>query len=454
MAVRRRRRLNYRPKPLISLVSDGGRGRGEPCVDATPNYDGHCDRLLTDISAPQESYRISAITRFALLHIACFAAIWTGVHAADLIIAAVLYAVRMFGITAGYHRYFSHKSFKTSRPFAFVLAVLAQTSAQTGIIWWAAKHRDHHRYSDTEADVHSPVIRRFWYAHIGWIFTKEHAETDYDAAPDLAKYPELVWLDRHPYLPAAVLGFLVFLLAGWSGLIVGFLWSTVALWHSTFAINSVAHVVGRRRYLTGDQSRNSWWLALLTFGEGWHNNHHHYQSSARQGFRWYEIDLTYYALRALASVGLVWDLRQPPQSVVRNERRLNRVTIEKAARQLAESYRIETIAADLGYAVRSRIESLHATPHDAQAQFDALVLRLREKADGRIESLRTELNGFVSEFRLNALPSRHDITARAAEMFVPAPSLETIADRARQILEETVASKLIESVPAGFGRPA
>jgi len=268
---------------------------------------------------------------FVLAHLACLAAVWTGVHATDLLIAVGLYGLRMFGITAGYHRYFAHRSFKTSRALAFVLAFLAQSSAQRGILWWAGNHRQHHRFSDTDGDVHSPVRHGFWHAHFGWFFTDEHRATDLSAVPDLAQYPELVWLDRHPYLPAVLTGLLVWLVAGWSGLVVGFLWSTVVLWHATFSINSLAHLFGRRRYVTGDQSRNNLWLALITFGEGWHNNHHHYQSAARQGFRWYEIDISYYVLKALAAVGLVWQLHSPPAPVVRGERRLRRAVVEKAA---------------------------------------------------------------------------------------------------------------------------
>jgi len=166
---------------------------------------------------------------FVLVHIVCLAAIWTGVTTGAVITCIALYLVRMFGVTAGYHRYFSHRSFKTSRVFQFVLGFLAQSSAQRGILWWAAKHRHHHRHSDTELDVHSPRMRGFVYSHVGWIFTPQHGETDVDAIPDLTKYPELVWLDRHPYLPATILGVACFLLGGWPGLVVGFFWSTVLL---------------------------------------------------------------------------------------------------------------------------------------------------------------------------------------------------------------------------------
>lgn len=268
-----------------------------------------------------ERYLFATSIPFVLAHLACFAAIWTGVSVADLMLCAGLYAARMFGVTGGYHRYFSHKTYKTSRVFAFVLAFLAQSSAQRGALWWAGTHRHHHRYSDGAEDVHSPVRRSFFYSHVGWIFSEKFDKTDLSLVPDLAKYPELVWLDRNPYVPPFLTGLVVWLLAGWSGLVVGFLWSTVLCWHATFAINSLAHVHGSQRYVTGDQSRNNWWLALLTFGEGWHNNHHFFPGTARQGFRWWEIDLTWYGLRAMALLGLVRDLKPVPEWVLAKARR-------------------------------------------------------------------------------------------------------------------------------------
>ncbi|HEX5632682.1 MAG TPA: acyl-CoA desaturase, partial [Gemmatimonadales bacterium] len=282
---------------------------------------------------------------FILVHLACLAAIWTGVTWRVAILAVALYVARMFGVTAGYHRYFSHRTYRTSRAGQFLLALLAQSSAQRGILWWAAKHRHHHRHSDTELDVHSPRQHGFWYAHLGWIFRKHHDPTDYEGVGDLARYPELVWLNRHKYLPAAVLAVACFLYAGWAGLVVGFFWSTVALYHGTFCINSLAHVHGRVRYVTGDDSRNNWWLSIITLGEGWHNNHHAYQRSTRQGFRWYEFDPTFYALTALAWLRLVWDLGAPPADLVRNERPLGRAVIEKVAHQLAASFDSEQLAA-------------------------------------------------------------------------------------------------------------
>jgi len=230
-------------------------------------------------------------------------------------LALALYAVRMFGITAGYHRFFAHRAFRTSRVFQFVLAWLGASSAQKGPLWWAAHHRDHHRYSDGPDDIHSPLARGFWWSHVGWILATRYDETKLDRVRDLAKYPELRWLDRWQIVPPVVLASGLFLAGGLPALLWGFFVSTVFLWHGTFVINSLAHVIGRRRYETDDGSRNSLALALITFGEGWHNNHHFYASTANQGFFWWEVDVTYYLLRALSVVGVVWDLRRPPNHV-------------------------------------------------------------------------------------------------------------------------------------------
>jgi len=376
---------------------------------------------------PGDRYVLGDAIPFAIAHLVCFAAIWTGVHLVDILIAIGLYAIRMFGITAGFHRYFSHRSFKTSRVFGFILAFLAQTSAQSGVLWWAGTHRHHHRHSDDEDDVHSPVRRGFWFAHVGWIFTERYQETNMDAIPDFAKYPELVWLDRHPFLPAIKLAVLVFICAGWSGLVVGFFWSTVATWHGVFCINSLAHVWGRKRYLTGDQSRNNWWLALLTLGEGWHNNHHHYQSSSRQGFRWYEIDITYYVLKVLAAIGLVWALRTPPRSVVANEQKLGRAVVERAAMELAESFQIEKIAADLAADLSASFDTL-------QGNVTEQIEEWRVQFEDTVETARHELDEFVQSVHLPAMPSAADLQARASEMFVNTPSFNEIIERAQQII--------------------
>ena len=248
-------------------------------------------------------------------HLACLGLLVTEVTSGALALLGITFFARMFGITAGYHRYFAHRGYRTSRGFQTVLAVLACSSVQKGPLWWSGTHRIHHRESDRPGDPHSPR-EGFWYAHQGWIFDDRWGATPLEMIPDFAKYPELVWLNRWHLAPPLALGVLCFMVGGLPGLLYGFVLSTVLLWHATYSINSLAHVWGSVRYQTGDDSRNNPWLALITLGEGWHNNHHHFMASARQGFRWWEIDLTYYALRALAVVGLVWDLREPSASVV------------------------------------------------------------------------------------------------------------------------------------------
>ena len=229
-------------------------------------------------------------------------------------LAALLYLPRMFLATGVYHRYFSHRSYKTSRWFQFVLALGAVSIAEKGVLWWAAHHRNHHKLSDQPGDLHAPRYG-FWWSHIGWILSPAFEGTDLGKVKDLAKYPELRWLDRWWMLPPVAVGVVTFLIGGWFGLVWGFFVCQVLSWHGTFTINSLTHIFGKRRYQTTDDSKNHWLLALLTFGEGWHNNHHHYQVSARQGFRWWEIDITYYILRGLAAVGLVWDLHGVPDHI-------------------------------------------------------------------------------------------------------------------------------------------
>ncbi len=266
---------------------------------------------------------------FLLIHLGCFGVFWTGFTSKSLVLGLVLYGLRIFAIGAGYHRYFAHRAFRTSRLFQFGLAFLSLTAAQRGVLWWSAKHRRHHMHSDTAADLHSPVLGGFLYAHVGWIFLSRNDATDYALVRDLTRYKELLWLDRHSYLPVAALAGLAWLIAGWPGLVIGFCWSTVAVWHVTFSINSLSHLVGRQRYDTGDQSRNNWLLALLTMGEGWHNNHHACQASVRQGFRWWEVDVTFYILCVLSWFGVVWDLRVPPEKVMRGGRKLGQPVLSK-----------------------------------------------------------------------------------------------------------------------------
>ena len=309
----------------IAQSQQGSAGRGIASVwrwidagvaaeEADPALDGRIDWLRA--------------LPFLGLHLGCLAVAWVGVSATALWVALALYAVRMFAITGFYHRYFSHRTFRASRPVQFAFAVLGASSVQRGPLWWAAHHRHHHVHADAPADPHSPR-HGFWRSHVGWFLTRGAFRTDTSRIGDLMKFPELRWLDRYdtvvPLALAALLYGLGEALARWAPglgtdglqlLVWGFFVSTVLLFHATVTINSLAHRIGSRRYATRDDSRNNWWLALLTFGEGWHNNHHFFPGSARQGFRWWEIDLTWYGLRGLQALGLVRDLKPVPAWVI------------------------------------------------------------------------------------------------------------------------------------------
>ena len=265
---------------------------------------------------------------FIVLHVACLGVIWVGASWTAVGWALLLYVARMFAITGFYHRYFSHKTFKTSRPVQFVLAVWGNSAAQRGPLWWAAHHREHHKHSDDESDVHSPIQHGFVWSHIGWITSKANFVTRIKSVPDLARFPELRWLDRYDTVVPILLVGLSFALGGmlghfWpslgtSALQLG-IWtvvSTVVLFHGTCTINSLSHIFGRRRFETTDHSRNNLWLALITLGEGWHNNHHHYPATVRQGFYWWEVDVTFYLLKLLSWTGLIWDLKPVPVQVL------------------------------------------------------------------------------------------------------------------------------------------
>jgi len=360
---------------------------------------------------------------FVLIHLSCVAAFWTGITWQAVAICIALYWLRMFGIGAGYHRYFSHRSYSTGRFLQFILAFLAQSSAQKSVLWWAAKHRHHHLHSDTQQDVHSPRHKGFAYSHLGWVFSRKHDATDLVKVADLASFPELRWLHKLEVMPAAVLAVLCFLIAGWTGLVVGFLWSTVLVYHATFCINSLAHVHGRKRYVTGDDSRNNWLLAFFTLGEGWHNNHHAYQSSVRQGFRWWEIDVTFYVLKALSLMGIVWGLRSPPAEVLRNEQRLGSRAVNRAAEQLVARFNPERIALTLSSALHSsELSALREALSQARCQSSEELALLQ-----------------------STIPSRDEVLAHAQIMFVCTRSLDDIVDRAHQLLFKAVGSQLTAS---------
>ncbi|HLT30048.1 MAG TPA: fatty acid desaturase [Myxococcaceae bacterium] len=269
------------------------------------------------IATPDSRDRLDFVSSipFFLMHLACLAAFFLPVRPIDIAVAVGLYVLRMWGITAGFHRYFSHRAYQTGRLFQFILAWVGTMSAQKGVLWWAGNHRHHHRYSDQEEDIHSPLQRGFWWSHVGWILSKRYNETPYSSIRDFARFPELVWLNRFHLVPPTLLGVALFFIGGWSMLVWGLFISTVALWHGTFTINSLSHVFGSRRYRTTDTSRNNGLLALITLGEGWHNNHHYYQNTANQGWFWWEVDLSYYSLWLLSKMGVVKKLRKPTPEV-------------------------------------------------------------------------------------------------------------------------------------------
>ncbi len=358
-------------------------------------------RGMPALTAP-DRHRVRPVAAFgfALVHVAAIVGVvvlglsWKGVA-----LAVASYYLRMFAITAGFHRYFSHKAYRLSRVPQFLLALLGQTAAQKGVLWWASNHRHHHKYSDTPEDIHSPLQDGFWWSHIGWILSGKYDDTDFSRIPDLAKFPELVWLNRNQYAPTMVYGFLTYALFGWTGLVWGYFVSTVLLWHGTFTINSVMHVFGRRVFPTTDTSRNSMIFALVTMGEGWHNNHHFYPSSAAQGFRWWQLDASFYLLWAGEKLGLVKSLRRAPTAAV-----IARLTAGAGAAGTR-------LAVDTADALTARWEEIRSAAsvaaHAALVELEAARLR----ASARLESLQEDYAaararaGAAAESKLDELRS-------------------------------------------------
>jgi stearoyl-CoA desaturase (delta-9 desaturase) len=350
---------------------------------------------------------LSAIPFFAV-HLAPLAAVFVVVRWQDWVLCAVLYVARMFCITAGYHRYFSHRSYRMGRTAQFLMAFGGTTAAQKGPLWWAGHHRIHHRYTDLDDDVHSPRDG-FWWSHVGWILSTRYKKTDPSTIKDFAAYPELRFLDRYSWIGPWLLGVACFLLGGWGALLIGFFLSTVLLWHGTFLVNSVAHLIGRRRYATPDTSRNSMVIALITGGEGWHNNHHYLPASARQGFTWWEIDPTWYALKGLAALHVVRDLKDPPARLLDQARvrdgafdigmfrsyweRAARVTGERIADLSARPLAPSAESLDQSGADRAPQETDAATegppiPVEPRSHLAGLISRALESADLLAENTR------------------------------------------------------------------
>jgi stearoyl-CoA desaturase (delta-9 desaturase) len=297
------------------------------------------DHLIHD----DENVNLIDSTPLLFMHLSLIGLFFVGFSWVAFWVCVGLYSIRVFALTAGYHRYFSHNSYKTSRVFQFILAFIAGTSAQLGCLWWAAHHRHHHQYSDTEKDIHSAVRKGLFFSHIGWIMCRKYAGTELERIPDFAKYPELRALDRFHSIPPLMLAFGLGGLgmwlgrvapelgtSGWQMVMWGFFLSTVLVYHATFCINSLTHVIGSRRFNTSDHSRNNLFLALITFGEGWHNNHHRYPVSTRQGFYWWEIDITYYVLKFLSWFHIVWDLRPPAERLYEEARTVPVLPIEES----------------------------------------------------------------------------------------------------------------------------
>lgn len=294
--------------------------------------------LVASRAASSRRYRWFTTLPFWGVHAAAVAGVlWLGWSWSGFLLAVALYYVRMFGVTVGYHRYFSHRAFKTGRVMQFLLAVLGTLAVQKGVLWWAAHHRRHHKYSDEPEDIHSVRQDGLYWAHMGWFLSAAYEDTDEERIRDFAKFPELRWLNRHYLVPPIALLAALFWAGGAWALLWGFFVSTTLLWHGTFTINSLAHLVGRRRYATTDDSKNSLVLALLTLGEGWHNNHHYYPRAANQGFFWWEIDVAYYALKVLSWTRLVWDVHTPPSHVREPERQRRAGAGEGATEAIARA---------------------------------------------------------------------------------------------------------------------
>ena len=324
--------------------------------------------------------RPAAVAGFVLVHLAALGVFAVGFSWLGVALCIGSYYLWMFAVTAGFHRYFSHRTYRLPRVPAFLLAFLGQTAAQKGVLWWSSNHRHHHKYSDRPEDIHSPLQGGFWWAHMGWILSPDHEATDLSRVPDLAKYPELVWLDRNQFLPTLLYAVALSLAFGPVGLFYGYFLSTVLLWHGTFSVNSIMHVFGRRAFATTDDSRNSFLISLITMGEGWHNNHHWAPGSAAQGFRWWQWDGSFYVLWLAERLGLVRGLRRPPErwrEAARDAHRTGRAftsaRLHEQVQRLTQRWAV----------VR---ESARHTAHDALVELEAA----RVHAASQLEHLHQE----------------------------------------------------------------
>jgi stearoyl-CoA desaturase (delta-9 desaturase) len=395
---------------------------------------------------PHGRPRFSGVFGFAFIHVAAVVGVavldfsWKGIA-----LCLASYYLRMFAITAGFHRYFAHRAYKLGRVPQFLLALLAQTSAQKGVLWWAAHHRHHHKYSDTPRDLHSPVVDGFWWSHIGWILCRDNEQTDLSKIPDFAKYPELRWLNANQYAATILYALGMYLAFGWTGLVWGYFLSTVLLWHGTFSINSVMHLFGRRVFPTSDESRNSMILALVTMGEGWHNNHHYYPSSAAQGFLWWQVDASYYLLWLLERIGLVKDLRRAPSvatTAVLETVRGTKSRLETAFSSASGS--LDSMGEQMGHRIEQlskRWEEKRGALRDSAHQALADLEEARQHAARRLETLQADYAAKMESLARTTRSTRARAGAAAHESL---EELRAEIEKARAHLAEILA-RLVEA---------
>jgi stearoyl-CoA desaturase (delta-9 desaturase) len=393
--------------------------------------------------------RPAAAFGFALVHVFALGVLAVGVSWEGVALCVGSYYLRMFAITAGFHRYFAHRTYRMNRFWQFVMAFLGQTAAQKGVLWWAAHHRHHHRFSDQPEDIHSPVQKGFWWSHMGWILAEEYEETELSAIRDFAKYPELVWLDRNQFLAPMLYGLGLWLAFSWTGLFWGFFLSTVLLWHGTFAINSVTHVFGKRVFETRDTSRNSFLMALVTMGEGWHNNHHHFQASAAQGFLWWQVDPSLWLIRLGRLLGIARDVRPVPERVVAVAR--ERAVWHFAPRPFERAREAfdaaqaawDARAAELSAAWAARRETALASASQRLAELEAS----RQRAAAQLERLKADYAAAVAAARAGTRLRGQRAKALAE---IRAEELRVEIDRTRRSLVEAL-ERLVEAAGGAEG---
>lgn len=405
---------------------------------------------MTTPSRPR--IRPAAAFGFALVHVFALGVFWAGFSWEGVALCLGSYYLRMFAITAGFHRYFAHRTYRMNRFWQFAMAFLGQTAAQKGVLWWAAHHRHHHRFSDQPEDIHSPVQKGFWWSHMGWILADDYERTELEAIRDFAKYPELVWLDRNQFLAPMLYGLALWLAFSWTGLFWGFFLSTVLLWHGTFAINSVTHVFGKRVFETRDTSRNSFLLALVTMGEGWHNNHHHFQAAAAQGFLWWQVDPSLWLIRLGRLLGIARDVRPVPERVVALAREravwhFSSRTFERAREafdgaQAAWDARAEQLSARWA----ERRETALASASQRLAELEVS----RQRAAAQLEKLKSDYAAALAAAAEGTRVRRQRARALAE---IRVEELRADIERTRRSLVEAL-ERLVEAAGGAEGLPS